>query len=85
MTTVSAVDARRNLGRLLNIVSLRHEEIVIERAGARIAKLVPCDAEGPVSTGQGKGDFRSARGLGKEVWRNVDATEHVRKEREQWQ
>ena len=37
--TVSAVKARQNLGELLNIVSLRHEDVIIERAGKKIARL----------------------------------------------
>ena len=37
--TVSAVKARQNLGELLDIVSLRHEDVIIERAGKKIARL----------------------------------------------
>ncbi len=37
--TVSAVKARQNLGELLNIVSIRHEDVIIERAGKKIARL----------------------------------------------
>jgi len=33
--TVSAVKARQNLGELLNIVSLKHEDVIIERAGKK--------------------------------------------------
>lgn len=42
---VSAVKARQNLGELLNLVSIKHEEIIIERAGKKIAKLTPLDDE----------------------------------------
>ena len=41
--TVSAVKARQNLGELLNIVSLRHEDVIIERAGKKIARLTSVD------------------------------------------
>ncbi|MFA5689438.1 MAG: type II toxin-antitoxin system Phd/YefM family antitoxin [Kiritimatiellales bacterium] len=41
--TVSAVKARQNLGELLNLVSIRRENVIIERAGKKIAKLVPID------------------------------------------
>ena len=37
--TVTAVKARQNLGELLNLVSIKHEEIIIERAGKKIARL----------------------------------------------
>lgn len=41
--TVTAVKARQNLGELLNLVSIKHEEVIIERAGKRIAKLTAID------------------------------------------
>ena len=47
--TVSAVKARQNLGELLNIVSLRHEDVVIERAGKKIARLTSIDEENTVN------------------------------------
>ena len=46
--TVSAVKARQNLGELLNIVSLRHEDVIIERAGKKIARLTALDEEDAV-------------------------------------
>ena len=46
--TVSAVKARQNLGELLNIVSLRHEDVIIERAGKKIARLTTLDKEDAV-------------------------------------
>ncbi|MEX0750451.1 MAG: type II toxin-antitoxin system prevent-host-death family antitoxin [Dehalococcoidia bacterium] len=39
--TVTAVEARRNLGELLEQVYYRGDEIVIERAGKPMATLVP--------------------------------------------
>jgi antitoxin (DNA-binding transcriptional repressor) of toxin-antitoxin stability system len=41
--TVTAVKARQNLGELLNLVSIKHEEIIIERAGKKIARLTFID------------------------------------------
>lgn len=41
--TVTAVKARQNLGELLNLVSIKHEEIIIERAGKKIARLTAID------------------------------------------
>ena len=43
--SVSAVEARQKLGEILNRVSLRGEEIIIERAGKKIARLSPVDKE----------------------------------------
>ncbi len=43
--TVSAVKARQNLGELLNIVSLRHEDVIIERAGKKIARLTTLEED----------------------------------------
>lgn len=41
--TVSAVKARQNLGELLNLVSIKHEDVIIERAGKKIARLTFID------------------------------------------
>lgn len=81
-TTVTAVEARQHLGELLSRVSLAHEEITIERAGKKVAKLV--DVHTPRPKRSGKLDFRRARGLGAHLWAEVDAEEYVRQEREQW-
>lgn len=43
--TVSAVKARQNLGELLNIVSIKHEDVIIERAGKKIARLTSVEPE----------------------------------------
>ncbi len=80
---VSAVDARRSFGRLLNIVSLTHEEIVIERAGKAIAKLVSYEQPAGTVSG-GKQDLRKARGLGRKLWADIDTDAYLRKEREAW-
>lgn len=84
-TRVSAVEARRNLGRLLNIVSLRHEEIVIERAGKEIARLSPFDHQTPDRKRAGKLDLRKARGLGRDLWRSIGTDEYVKRERREWE
>lgn len=82
MTTVTALEARRRLGQLLNIVSIKHEDILIERAGKPIARLCPCDSNEKARSGMHS--FLNARGLGKEIWANVDAEKYVAKEREEW-
>ena len=61
--SISAVEARQKLGEILNRVALRREEIIIERAGKKIARLSPIDNDVPRSSG--KLDFRKAAGLGK--------------------
>ena len=77
--SISAVEARQKLGEILNRVALKREEIIIERAGKRIARLSPAEKEGLRS--RGKLDFRKAAGLGKEVWKGVDVDAYLRKER----
>jgi prevent-host-death family protein len=80
--TVSAVEARQKLGEILNRVALKREEIIIERAGKRIARLLPVENELPRS--KGKLDFRKAAGLGKEIWKDMDVDGYLRKERDEW-
>jgi prevent-host-death family protein len=40
---VSTIDVRQRIGDLLNRVSLRHDEFVIERKGKALAALVPIE------------------------------------------
>ena len=80
--SVSAVEARQKLGEILNRVALRREEIIIERAGKKIARLLPIENE--VSRSRGKLDFRKAAGLGKEIWQNIDVDAYLRRERDEW-
>lgn len=60
---VSAMDVRQNFGNLLNQVSLKDEEIVIERAGKPLARLVSVHAA--IS---GKLDFRDITKLPNQIW-----------------
>ncbi len=78
---VSAVDARRTFGELLNRVVIAKEEIIIERAGKRVAKLVSVQ-DSPAC--HGALDFRSSAGLGSDFWAGVDVQDLVTKERESW-
>ena len=80
--SVSAVEARQKFGELLNRVSLRGEEIMIERAGKKIARLLPIENEAKPS--RGKLDFRKAAGLGKDIWKDIDVDKYVRRERDEW-
>ena len=80
--SVSAVEARQKLGEILNRVALRREEIIIERAGKKIARISPVESEATRSRGQL--DFRKAAGLGKEVWKNIDVDAYLRRERDEW-
>ncbi len=41
--TVTAIDARRRLGELLESVHLRGDEVVIERAGKPMAVVIPAE------------------------------------------
>ena len=40
---VSTIDVRQRLGDMLNRVSLRHDEFIIERKGKPLAALVPVE------------------------------------------
>jgi prevent-host-death family protein len=80
--SVSAVEAQQKLGELLNRVALRREEIIIERAGKKIARLAPIENEAPRP--KGKLDFRKAEGLGKEIWKDIDVDAYLRRERDEW-
>lgn len=80
---VSAVYARRNFGRLLNIVTLTGKDVMIERSGKRIAKLT--DLSGAGSPPSGKLDLRKIRGLGKALWRAIDVDDYIERERAQWE
>lgn len=82
MEKVSALEARKNLGRLLNIVLLKKEDVIIERSGKPVAKLTSLEPVKPSSSGQR--DFRKMRGVGKEIWKKVNADDYVSKERKQW-
>ena len=62
--TVSAMEARQNFGNLLNQVSLSQEEIVIERAGKPLARLVNVDS----SRSGGELDFRDIGKLPNSIW-----------------
>lgn len=60
---VSAMEVRQNFGNLLNQVSIKDEEIIIERAGKPLARLVS------VSTAAvGKLDFRDISKLPNRIW-----------------
>ena len=78
----SAVEARRNLGQLLNIVSLTNEDVIIARAGKPIARLTSC--EGDSRGASGKLDLRRAQGLGRDLWRRVDSDAYLAQERDAW-
>jgi prevent-host-death family protein len=80
--SISAVEARQKLGEILNRVALRGEEIIIERAGKKIARLLPI--ENKASSPRGKLDFRKAAGLGKEIWKDIDVDAYLRRERDEW-
>ncbi len=80
--SVSAVEARQRLGEILNRVALLRKEVVIERAGKKIARLSPIDE--PPSRSRGRLDFRKAAGLGKEIWKDVDVDAYIRQERDEW-
>lgn len=62
--TVTAMEARQNFGNLLNQVSLSQEEIVIERAGKPLARLVNVSS----AHSGGELDFRDIGKLPNSIW-----------------
>ena len=60
---VSAMEARKGFGDLLNQVALKGEDVVIERAGKPLAKLTSVSNLGPQ-----KLDFRDISKLPGEIW-----------------
>ena len=58
------MEARQNFGNLLNQVALAQEEIVIERAGKPLARLVNVSS----SSNGGKLDFRDIGKLPNDIW-----------------
>jgi len=83
-TIVSAVDARKHLGHLLKIVEITGDEVIIERSGKKVARLVRYE----VLTNEDDTNrllLHDARGLGKEVWNKVDVDGYLKKEREGWE
>lgn len=84
-TVVSAVDARRSMGTWINTVVLKHEDVIIERSGKPVARLTTCEKEPACNAGKGLLDLRSARGLGQEVWQNIDVAAYIAEERAQWE
>ena len=87
MKTVNAVDARRGLGHLLNLVSVGNETIVIERAGVKLAMLKPYESGQETasdSSPEGQLNLLDLAGLGGEIWSGVDIDAYIQKERDQW-
>ncbi len=81
---ISAVMARKRFGELLNRVILTDEEITIERSGKEVAKLTKINIPAKNTNKQGKLDFRKSRGLGKDVWSDIDVDEYIAQERSEW-
>jgi len=81
---ISAVKARNNFGELLNRVLLTDEEITIERSGKEVAKLIKVGTQPKAEKKQGKLDFRKSRGLGKEIWSDINVEKYIEEERSEW-
>lgn len=80
MKIVSAMELRKHFGHILNVVSLTHSDVIIERAGKKIARLTAVE-DSDLSS---KLDLRKAKGLGKALWRGIDVDQYVKNEREGW-
>lgn len=87
MKTVSAVEARKGLGHLLNLVSLKRETIVIERAGEKMAILQAYDSganKKMAAPREGRLSLLDLTGLGGEIWAGMDVDKYICQERAQW-
>ena len=87
MKTVSAVEARKGLGHLLNLVSLKRETIVIERAGEKMAILKAYDSgvnQRTAVSREGQLNLLDLAGLGREIWAGIDVGDYLHRERAQW-
>ena len=83
-TIVSAVDARKHLGHLLKIVEITGDDVIIERSGKKVARLVRYELPENEDDTQ-RLLLHDARGLGKEVWNTINSDEYIKKEREEWE
>lgn len=83
-SVVSAVDARRSMGTLINKVVFKHEDVIIERSGKPVARLTSCEEDSGRHKREGRLDLRGARGLGQEVWEDIDVAAYIAEERAQW-
>ena len=83
-TIVSAVDARRSMGKWINTVVLKDEDVIIERDGKPVARLTACAPRQEAEASTGRLDLRTARGLGREVWRGTDVAAYIAGERDGW-
>lgn len=81
---VTAVEARQHFGEMLNRVLLGKEEIIIQRAGKKVAKIVPADTFPKAPQDSNKSDIRRSRGLGKELWCQINIQEYLEQERQEW-
>jgi len=79
---ISAMMVRKKFGEILNKVTLLEKEYIIERSGKEIARLGPLRSRRDKEAG--KLDFRKAAGLGREIWKDVDADAYVARERREW-
>ena len=60
------MDMRQNFGTLLNQVAIKDEEIVIERSGKPLSRLVSMN-----SATNGKLDFRDIGKLPNDIWNEL--------------
>ena len=73
MKTISAYKARTNFGELLNEVYYKDEEIVIERKGKPMVKMVPAGDFPKTKKGKMKDPFLEAAGM----WKDIDAEKMI--------
>ena len=70
LKTISAIQARQNLGRLMNEVSIKGDDYIIERDGQPIVAIVSLDKFGMIQKGR-----EEAQHLIDEIRHKMDGTD----------
>ena len=83
-TEIEKLDAKIDRA-VYKLYELTDEEITIERSGKEVARLTKIiSSPDKNKKKQGKLDFRKCRGLGKDIWADVDTEDYVARERSEW-
>lgn len=80
--TIPATELQKHFEEILNRVLLLQEELIIEQAGKKVARLLPFNETTEAISG--KLDFRKAAGLGAEIWKEISIETYIQAERDTW-
>ena len=76
--------SKETIWRITEPCFLTNEEIIIERAGKKVAKLTGIGNSPTQKNREGELGFQKAEGLGAELWEKIDIDEYIKKEHEGW-